>query len=196
MQLLPDKACAVDRKVMSAHYSHTHIISNTIHDDRETRHRHSQQENHKTPKTNRFCRQNTRFAETYVVECAARCTTGHDLQRSIHAIRHARRRQHGQRRDAVRAVAGDVEELGRERDVEVARVGAEPEVDEDVRPGVVQVERYRAASQGPICSVTCAGGDAAACGMLACCLLLQVCSETRTERGREGEKREVIDVQG
>ena len=68
----------------------------------------------------------------------------------------------GQRGDAEGAVAGGVPELGGQGDVEVGGVLAEAEVDEDVAPGVVEVELEAAAGEGPVGDVACVAGDVGA----------------------------------
>lgn len=86
-----------------------------------------------------------------VVQGGAARARRDDLQRRQRAVLHVD--GHGELVDAQGPLAGDVPELRGERDVEVGRVLAQPEVDKDVGPGVVQVEGEESSPDGPVCHV-------------------------------------------
>lgn len=83
-----------------------------------------------------------------VIQGASTGTTGHNLDGSHGAIRNLG--GECQLLNAELALAGGVEELGSQGDVEVGRVLADAEVDVDVGPGVVEGELDGAAIEGPV----------------------------------------------
>ena len=68
----------------------------------------------------------------------------------------------GERGETEGALAGDVEQLRRQGDVEVGRdVAAQSQVHEQVRPRVVQLQLQRAPRHRPVRPVVCGGGGGA-----------------------------------
>lgn len=71
-------------------------------------------------------------------------------------------KSHGELVDAESALAGDVEEVRGEGDVEVCGVCSQAEVDEEVGPGVVKFELDGASFEGPVGDVAGFVGNSAA----------------------------------
>lgn len=92
---------------------------------------------------------------THVVKGLARCTIGDDLEGGVLAL-YAHFLRDGQLGKAEVALASDVQDIRCERDVEVHNLlfaVAKPQIDEEICPGMVQVERDRAPGQRPLGSV-------------------------------------------
>ena len=76
---------------------------------------------------------------THVIKSRAACARSDDLDAGQRSLGKIDGRQ-GDLLDAQGAVSGGVQELRRQGVVEVGRVGAEAEIDEDIGPRVVQVK--------------------------------------------------------
>lgn len=100
-----------------------------------------------------------------VVQGGAGLAHGNDLDAGIGAIVGDETLRKLEQRETKGAVAGHVEKLGRERNVEVGHIVAEAEVDKDVGPGVVQLEGHGAADEGPLGAVPGSIGDIGAFGV-------------------------------
>ena len=101
---------------------------------------------------------------THVVEGGAGVAAGDDLEGGGLAVAgRGVAAGHGERREAERAPAGDVEEPRGERDVEVGRhvAAPQPQVHEQVRPRVVQLHLERAARHRPVRAVAAGRGGRA-----------------------------------
>ena len=101
------------------------------------------------------------MATTHVVKRRARVTTRDDLEGGGLAVA-CRALGDGELGEAERPLAGNVEQLRRQGDVKVGRdVAAQPQVHEEVRPRVVQLQLQRAARHRPVRAVVASGGASA-----------------------------------
>lgn len=92
---------------------------------------------------------------THIVKGLARCTVGDDLESGVLAL-YAHVLGDGQLGKAEVALASDVQDIRCERDVEVRNLLlaiAKPQIDEEIRPGMVQVDRDSTPGQRPLGSV-------------------------------------------
>lgn len=85
----------------------------------------------------------------YVILSIARFIKGHHLDTSVRAILWADSGWQSNFWQAKSAVSRLVEERAGEGDVKDRVVGPQAQVDEDVGPGVLEIEIQRAAGQGP-----------------------------------------------
>ena len=99
--------------------------------------------------------------KTHVIKRGAGVATRDDLEGGGLAVA-CRALGDGELGEAERPLAGNVEQLRRQGDVKVGRdVAAQPQVHEQVRPRVVQLQLQRAPRHRPVRPVVCGGGGGA-----------------------------------
>lgn len=95
---------------------------------------------------------------TYVIQGRARLSGCDDLDGGIVAVTRLNGKFQG--RDAVCSFSRNVDELRGEGDIEVAGIGAQAEVDEDIGPLMMQTQRHGASLHRPFCPASDAGSGA------------------------------------